>query len=89
VPSASAQVDYEGELGVVIGRRCRNVPVARALEVVAGYTVVNDVSVRDWQRAAGSCPGIGTGPLIQIGTAHETASEMVRAHPTFYDSDGS
>ena len=51
VPSASAQVDFEGELGVVIGRRCRHVPVARALEVVAGYTVVNDVSVRDWQRA--------------------------------------
>ncbi len=45
------------------------------------------VRVRDWQRAAGSCPGIGTGPLIQIGTALETASEMVRAHPSLYDSD--
>ncbi len=50
VPRASEAVDYEGELGVVIGRRCRHVPVERALEVVAGYTVVNDVSVRDWQR---------------------------------------
>ena len=50
VPRSSVAVDYEGELGVVIGRRCRHVPVARALEVVAGYTVVNDVSVRDWQR---------------------------------------
>jgi len=50
VPSASVQFDYEGELGVVIGRRCRHVPVERALEVVAGHTVVNDVSVRDWQR---------------------------------------
>lgn len=50
VPVASAQVDYEGELAVVIGRLCRHVPVDRALEVVAGYTVVNDVSVRDWQR---------------------------------------
>ncbi len=49
VPSVSEQVDYEGELALVIGRRCRNVPEDRALEVVAGYTVINDVSVRDWQ----------------------------------------
>ncbi len=34
---------------MVIGRRCRHVPAERALEVVAGFTVVNDVSVRDWQ----------------------------------------
>jgi 2-keto-4-pentenoate hydratase/2-oxohepta-3-ene-1,7-dioic acid hydratase in catechol pathway len=46
--AASARV-YEGELGVVIGRRCRHVPRDRALEVIAGYTVVNDVTVRDWQ----------------------------------------
>jgi 2-keto-4-pentenoate hydratase/2-oxohepta-3-ene-1,7-dioic acid hydratase in catechol pathway len=49
VPRVSTQVDYEGELGMVIGRRCRHVPADRALEVVAGFTVVNDVSVRDWQ----------------------------------------
>ena len=49
VPRVSACVDYEGEMGVVIGRRARHVPAARALEVVAGVTVVNDVSVRDWQ----------------------------------------
>ena len=42
-------LDYEGELGVVIGRRCRHVPKDRAHEVVAGYVVANDVSVRDWQ----------------------------------------
>jgi 2-keto-4-pentenoate hydratase/2-oxohepta-3-ene-1,7-dioic acid hydratase in catechol pathway len=42
-------VDYEGELAMVIGRRCQHVPADRALEVVAGYTVINDVSVRDWQ----------------------------------------
>ena len=42
-------MDYEGELGLVIGRRCRHVPAERAFEVVAGVTVVNDVSVRDWQ----------------------------------------
>jgi len=39
----------EGELGFVIGRRCRHVPAARAAEVIAGYTICNDVSVRDWQ----------------------------------------
>lgn len=49
VPEFSEQVDYEGELAVVIGRYCRDVPQERALEVVAGYTVINDVSVRDWQ----------------------------------------
>lgn len=49
LPPTSDQVDYEGELGVVIGRRCRDVSVESALGVVAGYLVVNDVSVRDWQ----------------------------------------
>jgi 2-keto-4-pentenoate hydratase/2-oxohepta-3-ene-1,7-dioic acid hydratase in catechol pathway len=49
LPRASSALDYEGELGVVIGRRCRHVPRDRALEVIAGYTVVNDVTVRDWQ----------------------------------------
>jgi 2-keto-4-pentenoate hydratase/2-oxohepta-3-ene-1,7-dioic acid hydratase in catechol pathway len=56
-------VDYEGELGVVIGRRCRNVPVERAHEVVAGYLIVNDVSVRDWQRAT---------PTMTMGKSWDT-----------------
>jgi 2-keto-4-pentenoate hydratase/2-oxohepta-3-ene-1,7-dioic acid hydratase in catechol pathway len=50
LPRASSWLDYEGELGFVIGRRCRHVPRARAHEVIAGYLIVNDVSVRDWQR---------------------------------------
>jgi len=49
LPLASHVLDYEGELGFVIGRRCRHVPRARAHEVIAGYLVVNDFSVRDWQ----------------------------------------
>ncbi len=49
VPTVSEMVDYEGELAVVIGRRCEHVPAERWLEVVAGFTVINDVSVRDWQ----------------------------------------
>ena len=48
-PRVSALLDYEGELGFVIGRRCRHVPKERAHEVIAGYLVVNDVTVRDWQ----------------------------------------
>lgn len=52
IPAAAPDhVDYEGELGVVIGTRCRAVPRERAPEVVAGYVVVDDVSVRDWQFA--------------------------------------
>jgi len=49
LPTVSDMVDYEGELALVIGPRCQHVPAARALEVVAGFTIVNDVSVRDWQ----------------------------------------
>ncbi len=49
LPTVSNMVDYEGELAMVIGPRCQHVPAHRALEVVAGFTVINDVSVRDWQ----------------------------------------
>jgi 2-keto-4-pentenoate hydratase/2-oxohepta-3-ene-1,7-dioic acid hydratase in catechol pathway len=43
------QLDYEGELAVVIGRTAAGVPAARAMEVVAGYTTLNDISARDLQ----------------------------------------
>jgi acylpyruvate hydrolase len=49
LPAASTKVDYEGELGVVIGQRARDVPESEALAAVAGYVVVNDVSARDVQ----------------------------------------
>ncbi len=48
-PRASDALDYEGELAFAIGRRCRRVARARAHEVIAGFLVCNDVSVRDWQ----------------------------------------
>lgn len=47
-PDVSEELDYEIELGVVIGRQCRHVPVEDARSVIAGYLVANDVSVRDW-----------------------------------------
>ena len=49
LPKASDKVDYEAELCVVIGKRCRHVSRARAMEVIAGFMCGNDVSVRDWQ----------------------------------------
>jgi 2-keto-4-pentenoate hydratase/2-oxohepta-3-ene-1,7-dioic acid hydratase in catechol pathway len=49
LPSVSDQLDYEGELGMVVGTRCRHVSRDRAPEVIAGYVVINDYSVRDYQ----------------------------------------
>ena len=49
-PPGYARVDYEGELAVVIGKRARRVTRERALEYVAGYTCLNDVTVRDLQK---------------------------------------
>jgi acylpyruvate hydrolase len=49
VPKASSKVDWEAELAVVIGTSGKHVPAARAYEHVAGYTLFNDVSIRDWQ----------------------------------------
>lgn len=64
VPAAAPDlVDYEGELAVVIGRRCRRVPRERALEVIGGYTIANDISVRDWQRAS---------PTMTMGKSWDT-----------------
>ena len=64
-PSASTNFDFEGELAIVIGERCRHVPRASALSVIAGYTCFLDVSVRDFQKhsvtAGKNFPA--TGPL--------------------------
>jgi 2-keto-4-pentenoate hydratase/2-oxohepta-3-ene-1,7-dioic acid hydratase in catechol pathway len=62
-PRVSKALDYEGELAFVIGRRCRHVPAERAGEVIAGYLVCNDVSVRDWQFKA---------PTMTLGKSFDT-----------------
>lgn len=49
MPNVSKAIDYEGELAVVIGRRCRHVSTAVALSYLAGYTIMNDVTARDLQ----------------------------------------
>lgn len=51
-PALSERFDYEGELGVVIGKGGRYIPAADALAAVAGFVVLNDGSAREWQRAA-------------------------------------
>ena len=53
IPAMSQKIDYEAELAVVIGRRARHVSAESALDHVAGYTIVNDVSARDLQRSDG------------------------------------
>jgi 2-keto-4-pentenoate hydratase/2-oxohepta-3-ene-1,7-dioic acid hydratase in catechol pathway len=49
MPFVSRELDYEAELAVVIGKRCRHVPRDQAASVIFGYMIANDVSVRDWQ----------------------------------------
>jgi 2-keto-4-pentenoate hydratase/2-oxohepta-3-ene-1,7-dioic acid hydratase in catechol pathway len=68
----SRRVDYEGELAVVIGRLCRDVPAARAAAAVFGYTCANDVTARDlqardgqWARAKGFDTFCPLGPWIE------------------------
>jgi 2-keto-4-pentenoate hydratase/2-oxohepta-3-ene-1,7-dioic acid hydratase in catechol pathway len=63
LPRVSNLLDYEGELAIVIGARCRHVPAERAHEVIAGYTIANDVSVRDWQLRS---------PTMTLGKSFDT-----------------
>jgi 2-keto-4-pentenoate hydratase/2-oxohepta-3-ene-1,7-dioic acid hydratase in catechol pathway len=50
-PFSGEQVDYEGELAVILGRNCRDVPESEALGCVSGYAIANDVSARWWQKS--------------------------------------
>jgi 2-keto-4-pentenoate hydratase/2-oxohepta-3-ene-1,7-dioic acid hydratase in catechol pathway len=75
----SEEVDYEGELAVVIGRPAKNVSRERALEYVLGYTCANDVSARDWQlRMGGSqwCRGKTFDTFAPLGPCLVTADEI-------------
>lgn len=76
---ASEEVDYECELAVVIGRACRNVSRARALDYVLGYTCANDVSARDWQLRRGGgqwCRGKTFDTFSPLGPCLVTADEI-------------
>lgn len=76
---ASEEVDYECELVVVIGRRCRNVSRADALDCVLGYTCGNDVSARDWQKQRGGsqwCRGKTFDTFAPLGPCLVTRDEI-------------
>ncbi len=76
---ASEQVDYECELAVVIGKPAKNVPRARALDYVLGYTCANDVSARDWQKDRGGsqwCRGKTFDTFLPLGPALVTPDEI-------------
>ena len=62
-PKVSDAVDYEGEMAFVIGKKCRHVSKEEALDVIAGVTICNDVSVRDWQIAS---------PTFTMGKSFDT-----------------
>ena len=62
-PEVTQEMDYEIELGVVIGRRCRHVRADAASEVIAGYLIVNDVSARDWLKKS---------PTFTLGKSFDT-----------------
>jgi len=75
----SDQVDYECELAVVIGRRCKNVARENALEHVLGYTCANDVSARDWQGKWGGsqwCRGKTFDTFAPLGPCLVTPDEI-------------
>ena len=63
LPKVVEKLDYEIELGVVIGRRSRRVKAAQARSVIAGYVIVNDVSARDWQHRS---------PTFTLGKSFDT-----------------
>lgn len=66
-PPESHQMDYEGELAVVIGKECRRVSEADAMKVIVGYMVLNDITIRDWQIAS---------PTMTMGKSWETHCPM-------------
>ncbi|HMR50501.1 MAG TPA: fumarylacetoacetate hydrolase family protein [Arachnia sp.] len=82
-PAGCEDLHYEGELAVVIGRICKQVPVERVAEVIFGYTIANDVTARDWQhaddqwtRAKGSDTFCPLGPWINTHWSIEEAERQ-------------
>jgi len=67
MPKVSDKLDYEGELAFVIGQRCRHVPVEKARDVIAGFMIANDVTVRDWQSHS---------PTMMIGKSFDTCGPL-------------
>ncbi len=77
IPPVTKQVDYEVELGVVIGRRGKNIPLENALDYVFGYTICNDISARDLQFEDGQwLKGKTLDTFLPVGPAVVTSDEI-------------
>jgi 2-keto-4-pentenoate hydratase/2-oxohepta-3-ene-1,7-dioic acid hydratase in catechol pathway len=77
LPAATGRFDYEGELGVIIGKPGRSISVEDAMTHVGGYVVTNDYSARDWQRAATQwTPGKNFDRTCPVGPDFVTADEV-------------
>ena len=88
-PRQSNELHYEGELAVVIGRICRDIPAEQATDVIHGYTIANDVTARDlqrgdgqWARAKGMDSFCPLGPWIEtdLDPAHFAAGVAIQTH---------
>jgi acylpyruvate hydrolase len=76
-PALTSSFDYEGELGIVIGAGGRYIPAAKAFDAIAGFTVLNDASARDWQRAGSQwTPGKNFDGSMPIGPEVVTPDEV-------------
>jgi 2-keto-4-pentenoate hydratase/2-oxohepta-3-ene-1,7-dioic acid hydratase in catechol pathway len=82
LPRGASKVDWEVELGVVIGQRARSIPESRALDCVAGFLVVNDVSERSFQLERGGqwVKGKSADGFAPLGPYLVTLDEMANAH---------
>ncbi|QGN33098.1 fumarylacetoacetate hydrolase family protein [Microlunatus sp. Gsoil 973] len=83
-PNYTKQLSYEGELAIVIGRICKEVPAERVPEVIFGYTIANDVTARDlqgpdkqWARAKGSDTFCPIGPWMVTHFSIEEAENLM------------
>jgi 2-keto-4-pentenoate hydratase/2-oxohepta-3-ene-1,7-dioic acid hydratase in catechol pathway len=88
-PPQTQRLDYEGELAVVIGRICRDVPPEQATDVIFGYTIANDVTARDlqsrdgqWTRAKGFDSFCPLGPWVETDLDPQTFADgvSIRTH---------
>jgi acylpyruvate hydrolase len=76
-PALTERFDYEGELGIVIGAGGRYIPASKAIDAIAGFTVLNDASARDWQRAGTQwTPGKNFDGTMPIGPEIVTPDEV-------------
>jgi 2-keto-4-pentenoate hydratase/2-oxohepta-3-ene-1,7-dioic acid hydratase in catechol pathway len=92
-PPQTSDLHYEGELAVVIGRICRDVPAEKATDVIHGYTIANDVTARDlqrsddqWTRAKGFDSFCPLGPWVETDLDPQTFVDGVRVR-TYLNGD--